>query len=213
MQISSRFTLAVHIFTCIDTFQNEYKVTSDFIAGSTNVNPVIIRKILLQLKAAGLVQVLNREQPTLRLEGASLQAPLSVQNLGSETLYQQFSLSGYPRELPPASGEQSLDHPRFGGAAKVDFFEEFGVHRSSPDRAQAVAEATHILFGDKGGHRELSGGGQQPDIVGSCCLGIVNGRRQFFLDVDHQQQGIFATDQHQRNTTVLLPWTSTRSSR
>ena len=57
MQISSRFTLAVHIFACIDTFQNEYKVTSDFIAGSTNVNPVIIRKILLQLKAAGLVQV------------------------------------------------------------------------------------------------------------------------------------------------------------
>lgn len=57
MQISSRFTLAVHILTCIDTFQNEYKVTSDFIARSTNVNPVIIRKILLQLKAAGLVQV------------------------------------------------------------------------------------------------------------------------------------------------------------
>ena len=56
MQISSRFTLAVHIFACIDTFQNEYKVTSDFIAGSTNVNPVIIRKILLQLKAAGLVR-------------------------------------------------------------------------------------------------------------------------------------------------------------
>lgn len=57
MQISSRFTLAVHIFTCLDTFQNEYKVTSDFIASSTNVNPVIIRKILLRLKAAGLVQV------------------------------------------------------------------------------------------------------------------------------------------------------------
>ena len=33
MQISSRFTLAVHIFTCIDTFQNEYKVTSDFYCG------------------------------------------------------------------------------------------------------------------------------------------------------------------------------------
>ena len=30
MQISSRFTLAVHIFACIDTFQDEYKVTSDF---------------------------------------------------------------------------------------------------------------------------------------------------------------------------------------
>lgn len=57
MQISSRFTLAVHIFACVDTFQGEYKVTSDFLAGSTNVNPVIIRKILGQLKAAGLIQV------------------------------------------------------------------------------------------------------------------------------------------------------------
>lgn len=57
MQISSRFTLAVHIFACIDTFQDDYKVTSDFLAGSTNVNPVIVRKILGQLKAAGLVDV------------------------------------------------------------------------------------------------------------------------------------------------------------
>ncbi len=57
MQISSRFTLAIHIFACIDTFGNEYKVTSDFLAGSTNVNPVIIRKILGQLKAAGLIEV------------------------------------------------------------------------------------------------------------------------------------------------------------
>lgn len=57
MQISSRFTLAVHIFACIDTFGGEYKVTSDFLAGSTNVNPVIIRKILGQLKGAGLIEV------------------------------------------------------------------------------------------------------------------------------------------------------------
>ena len=57
MQISSRFTLAIHIFACVDTFKDDYKVTSDFIAGSTNVNPVIIRKILLQLKAAGLIEV------------------------------------------------------------------------------------------------------------------------------------------------------------
>ena len=59
MQISSRFTLAIHILTCIETFKDEYKVTSDFLAGSTNVNAVIVRKILLQLKAAGLVQVVR----------------------------------------------------------------------------------------------------------------------------------------------------------
>lgn len=57
MQISSRFTLAIHIFACIETFGNECKVTSDFLAGSTNVNPVIIRKILGQLKGAGLIDV------------------------------------------------------------------------------------------------------------------------------------------------------------
>ncbi len=57
MQISSRFTVAIHIFACIDTFGNSYKITSDFLAGSTNVNPVVIRKILSQLKNAGLVDV------------------------------------------------------------------------------------------------------------------------------------------------------------
>ena len=30
MQISSRFTLAIHIIACIETFKNEYKVTSAF---------------------------------------------------------------------------------------------------------------------------------------------------------------------------------------
>ena len=57
MHISILFTLAIHIFSCIDTFVNERKVTSDFLAGSTNVNPVIIRKILGQLKGAGLITV------------------------------------------------------------------------------------------------------------------------------------------------------------
>lgn len=71
MQISSRFTLAVHIFACIDTFKDQYKITSDFLAGSTNVNPVIIRKILSQLKAAGLIEVARGTG------GASIAKPLS----------------------------------------------------------------------------------------------------------------------------------------
>ncbi|MDO4314114.1 MAG: Rrf2 family transcriptional regulator [Eubacteriales bacterium] len=57
MQISSRFTIAIHIFACIETFEQEYKITSDFLASSINVNPVIIRKILSQLKNAGLIEV------------------------------------------------------------------------------------------------------------------------------------------------------------
>ena len=57
MQITSRFTIALHIFTCIDAFQDEYKVTSEFLAGSINTNPVVIREILSQLKKAGLINV------------------------------------------------------------------------------------------------------------------------------------------------------------
>ena len=57
MQISSRFTIALHILTAIETFQGQYRLTSRFLAGSIQANPVIIRNILLQLKAAGFVQI------------------------------------------------------------------------------------------------------------------------------------------------------------
>lgn len=71
MQISSRFTVAVHIFTCIAAFEKDYKLTSDFLAGSVNVNPVIIRRILQQLKAADLITVSRGSG------GASIVKPLS----------------------------------------------------------------------------------------------------------------------------------------
>ena len=57
MQISSRLTVAVHTLLAIEYFHLEYKVTSEFIASSVCVNPVVIRRILLQLKDAGLVDV------------------------------------------------------------------------------------------------------------------------------------------------------------
>ncbi|MDD3277628.1 MAG: Rrf2 family transcriptional regulator [Lachnospiraceae bacterium] len=71
MQISSRFTIAIHILACIDTFKNDYKVTSDFLAGSVNVNPVVIRRLLQQLKAAGIINV------TRGSGGAEIAKPLS----------------------------------------------------------------------------------------------------------------------------------------
>lgn len=71
MQISSRFTIAIHIFACINTFEKDYKLTSDFLAGSINVNPVVIRRLLQQLKAAGLITV------TRGSGGASIAKPLN----------------------------------------------------------------------------------------------------------------------------------------
>ena len=57
MQISSRFTIALHILTCIEEFKNDYKITSDFLASSINVNPVVIRRIFQKLKSAGIITV------------------------------------------------------------------------------------------------------------------------------------------------------------
>lgn len=71
MQISSRFTIAIHVLTCIETFKDDYKVTSDFLANSVNVNPVIIRGLFQQLKAAGIVHVARGSG------GAQIARPLS----------------------------------------------------------------------------------------------------------------------------------------
>ncbi|UJF36341.1 Rrf2 family transcriptional regulator [Paenibacillus hexagrammi] len=54
-QISTRFSIAVHILSLIAVSPNE--CTGDFIAGSVNTNPVIIRRIMGMLKKAGLVEV------------------------------------------------------------------------------------------------------------------------------------------------------------
>ncbi len=50
MQISSRFTIGTHVLVMIALKGDCTKVTSDMIAGSVGVNPVIIRKTLSQLK-------------------------------------------------------------------------------------------------------------------------------------------------------------------
>lgn len=54
-QLSSRFSIAVHILSLIAHSPSE--CTGDYIARSVNTNPVIIRKIIGMLKKAGLIQV------------------------------------------------------------------------------------------------------------------------------------------------------------
>ena len=55
MQISSRFTIAVHIFACIEAFGDQYKLTSDLLEGSVNVIPVIILYTMSQIVKEGLM--------------------------------------------------------------------------------------------------------------------------------------------------------------
>lgn len=57
MQVSSRFTVAIHMLTAIATFQETMTLSSTVLADSANVNPVEIRRIMLQLSSAKLIDV------------------------------------------------------------------------------------------------------------------------------------------------------------
>lgn len=56
MSISSRFAVGIHILALIE-INKEGVSTSEYLAGSVNTNPVVIRKIIGMLKNAGLVKV------------------------------------------------------------------------------------------------------------------------------------------------------------
>ena len=51
---NTRFATAVHIMTLLAKFPQEW-LTSDWLAGSINVNPVIVRKELSELREASLI--------------------------------------------------------------------------------------------------------------------------------------------------------------
>jgi Rrf2 family protein len=51
--MNTRFAVAVHILTLLDQSRGE-PVTSEYLAGSVNTNPSLIRRLLTQLARAGL---------------------------------------------------------------------------------------------------------------------------------------------------------------
>ncbi len=57
MQISTKFTIAIHVLTAVKYFQDDYKITSEFLASSVGSNPVIIRNIMSQLREAGIIDI------------------------------------------------------------------------------------------------------------------------------------------------------------
>ncbi|NQG98337.1 Rrf2 family transcriptional regulator [Streptococcus suis] len=110
MQISSRFTIASHILLLLAIEGGKEKQTSETIAASVGVNPVIIRKILSQLKLAGLVQV-ARGVGGARLvadpaEISLLRVYQAVQPFGSEG-----QLFGFHEQPNPACQVGRQIHP------------------------------------------------------------------------------------------------------
>ena len=55
MKPNSRFTVATHVLTLLAHEAGKDPLTSEYIAGSVNTNPVVIRRLLALLREAGLV--------------------------------------------------------------------------------------------------------------------------------------------------------------
>ena len=62
MQVPSRFTIAIHMLVIVALEGKENKITSDFLASSVGVNPVIIRKTLSQLKKQNSLRLLVEQE-------------------------------------------------------------------------------------------------------------------------------------------------------
>ncbi|WP_257305216.1 Rrf2 family transcriptional regulator [Geothrix campi] len=52
---NTRYTVAIHVLTLL-AYAGPEALTSEYIAGSVNTNPVVIRRILAGLREAGLVR-------------------------------------------------------------------------------------------------------------------------------------------------------------
>ena len=66
MTINSRYAIAVHAVLLLENPSGEW-VSSDWIAGSVNTNPVVIRRILGILTASGLVEAARGAKGGYRL--------------------------------------------------------------------------------------------------------------------------------------------------
>jgi Rrf2 family protein len=53
--MNGRFAISLHILTLLEKFRHEL-LSSEYIAGSVNINPVLIRKEISNLKKHGLVE-------------------------------------------------------------------------------------------------------------------------------------------------------------
>ena len=70
MRIANRFSIGVHILSLLGA-RGEVEPTSEWMAGSIGVNPVVVRNVTGMLKRAGLVRTQQG------VAGASLARPLS----------------------------------------------------------------------------------------------------------------------------------------
>ncbi|GAA0551743.1 Rrf2 family transcriptional regulator [Chitinophaga japonensis] len=74
--IKSKFAISVHILTLLSMSEEEW-TSSEYIAGSMNANPALVRKELSALRAAGLVESKEGKSGGSRLRKPASQIRMS----------------------------------------------------------------------------------------------------------------------------------------
>ena len=73
MKVSTRFSDSIHILAFISIYQGKLALTSDNIATSIETSPVVVRRLMSQLKKAGLINTTHgAADPQLAKEPSSI---------------------------------------------------------------------------------------------------------------------------------------------
>ena len=89
--ISGKFAITIHILTLLSKFPDEY-LSSDFIAGSMNVHPVLVRKEIANLKKNQIVESKEGKNGGTRLLKSSPKITLdAIYKMTFETVTLGFS--------------------------------------------------------------------------------------------------------------------------
>lgn len=75
MQITNKFTIAVHIICATEYFKKSTTVTSSLLSLSTGANPVVVRTVMSSLKDAGILDISQGKT------GIGLKRPINEINL------------------------------------------------------------------------------------------------------------------------------------
>jgi DNA-binding IscR family transcriptional regulator len=95
MSINSRFAVAIHILTIL-AYKHPDSLTSEFIACSVTTNPVVIRRVLGELRRAGLVASQAGNGGGWRL----LRLPQAITLLNAYEAVQEGALFAMPPQRP-----------------------------------------------------------------------------------------------------------------
>ena len=79
MNLSTRFTVALHILTLLASSREE-PLASEYIAGSVNTNPVVVRRLLGRLRQKGFVSSQPGNVRSIRAD-AYLPKPFRIEAL------------------------------------------------------------------------------------------------------------------------------------